>query len=146
MHPARFEKNLPIFVARFQARAAVIFNELQSAWSSLDWERARPHETDNLSRCTILDQRLSTPGFAQYARPRGDLRDATIKIKEDRSTRDYVEDRRQGFDYTTDSNGRVVAAHKMWPRSWASMDIIRNRHAKPQASRADLNCPNWAPA
>ena len=34
--------------ADFQARARMIFNELQEAWSSLNWERARPHETDNI--------------------------------------------------------------------------------------------------
>ena len=44
-----FEKNNPTFSwGEFQARARLIFDELQAAWSTLNWERARPHETDNL--------------------------------------------------------------------------------------------------
>lgn len=44
-----FEKNNPGFSwGEFQARARLIFNELQAAWSTLNWEQARPHETDNL--------------------------------------------------------------------------------------------------
>ena len=46
---AEFEKNNPTFSwGEFQARARLIFNELQAAWSTLNWERARPHETDNI--------------------------------------------------------------------------------------------------
>src|SRR5207237_1666233 len=46
---AAFEQNHPEFSwADFQARVRLIFNELQAAWSSLNWERARPHETDNI--------------------------------------------------------------------------------------------------
>src|SRR5262249_13733246 len=46
---AAFEQNNPSFDwADFQARARMIFNELQEAWSSLKWERARPFETDNI--------------------------------------------------------------------------------------------------
>jgi hypothetical protein len=44
-----FEKNNPNFSwGEFLARARLIFDELQAAWSTLEWERARPHETDNL--------------------------------------------------------------------------------------------------
>src|SRR4029079_136438 len=46
---AAFEQNNPAFSwGDFQARARMIFNELQGAWSSLLWERARPFETDNI--------------------------------------------------------------------------------------------------
>ena len=46
---AQFESNNPTFSwGEFQARATLIFNELQAAWSTLNWERARPHGTDNL--------------------------------------------------------------------------------------------------
>ena len=46
---AEFERNNPSFSwGEFQERARLIFNELQAAWSTLNWERARPHETDNL--------------------------------------------------------------------------------------------------
>src|SRR3954471_19516298 len=46
---AAFEQNNPEFSwAEFQARARMIFNELQTAWSTLQWEKARPFETDNI--------------------------------------------------------------------------------------------------
>src|SRR5204863_9181571 len=46
---AAFEQNNPSFSwAEFQAPARLIFSELQEAWSTLNWERARPHETDNI--------------------------------------------------------------------------------------------------
>src|SRR5436190_10130236 len=46
---AAFEQNNPEFSwAEFQARGRMIFNELQTAWSTLQWEKARPFETDNI--------------------------------------------------------------------------------------------------
>src|SRR4029453_16243793 len=46
---ANFERTHPEFTwPEFQARANLIFTELQAAWSTLDWERARPHETDSI--------------------------------------------------------------------------------------------------
>jgi hypothetical protein len=141
-----FEKNHPEFSWKdFQARAAVIFNELQSAWSTLDWERARPHETDNLFQMhqywinayrrqglrNVLDR------FAIYAMQ-------PVKIKEDAFYNAItLRIGAQGFDYTIDSHGRVVSGSQNVARSWSEYwTFIRNRHAKPQAARADLNCPN----
>src|SRR5262249_13547727 len=46
---AQFEQNNPSFSwGEFETRTRVIFNELQAAWSTLNWERARPHESDNI--------------------------------------------------------------------------------------------------
>lgn len=141
-----FEKNHPEFSwTDFQARVVVIFNELQAAWSTLDWERARPHETDNIFQMhqywidayrrqglrNVLDR------FAIHALQ-------PVKIKEDAFYNAItLRIGAQGFDYTVDSNGRVVSGSQNVPRSWSEYwTFIRNRHAKPQAARADLNCPN----
>ena len=64
---AAFEKNNPGFSwGHFQARARLIFDELQAAWSTLDWERARPHETDNLFQMhQYWIRRLQAPAPAQ---------------------------------------------------------------------------------
>ena len=143
---SEFEKNHPEFSWRdFQARAAVIFNELQTAWSALDWERARPHETDNIFQMhqywidayrrqglrNVLDR------FAIHAMQ-------PVKIKEDAFYNAItLRIGAQGFDYTIDGNGRVISGSQNVLRSWSEYwTFIRNRNAPAQAARADLNCPN----
>src|SRR5438105_3198177 len=109
---ATFEQNNPEFSwAEFQARARLIFNELQEAWSTLNWERARPHETDNI---------FQMHRYWIEAYQRQGLRNAldqyqitamqTTKIKEDAfyhaiTLRIFA----QGYDYTVNKDGGVVA-------------------------------------
>lgn len=142
-----FEQNYPEFSwSKFQERAALIFQELQAAWSSLDWDRARPHETDNIFQMhqywidayrrqglrNILDQARITA-----MQP--------VKIQEDAfynaiTLRIWAE----GYDYTVDTNGKIVSGsmnnRRRWTEYWT---FIRNRGSKGPA-RADLNCPNCA--
>jgi hypothetical protein len=143
---AEFEKNNPSFSwGEFQARARLIFDELQAAWSTLNWERARAHETDNLFQ------------MHQYwidAYKRQQLRNALdqcritalqpVKIKEDQF---YVgvtlRIGAEGYDYTVDESGNVVSGSKSKLRYWSEYwTFIRSRNAKPAAAHADLNCPN----
>jgi hypothetical protein len=141
-----FEQNHPDFSwGQFQARARLIFDELQSAWSTLAWERARPHETDNIFQ------------MHQYwieAYKRQGLRNALdgcvinaiqpVKIKEDAfynaiTVRIWA----QGYDYTVNQAGQVVSGSKNSLRRWSEYwTFIRNRNAKPLAQRPELNCPN----
>lgn len=141
-----FEKNNPTFSwSQFQARARLIFDELQAAWSTLNWERARPHETDNIFQMhqywidayrrqglrNVLDQCRITA-----MQP--------VKIQEDAfynaiTLRIWAE----GNDYTIDGSGRVVSGSKTKLRRWSEYwTFIRNRVSKPGPARADLNCPN----
>ncbi|HEY0430964.1 MAG TPA: TIM44-like domain-containing protein, partial [Pyrinomonadaceae bacterium] len=143
---AAFEKNNPPFTwGEFQARVKLIFDELQAAWSTLQWERARPHETDNLFQ------------MHQYwidAYKRQHLRNALdqcrinamqpVKIKEDAF---YVSVTlrigAEGFDYTVDESGRVVSGSKSKLRYWSEYwTFIRSRNAKPIPATTELNCPN----
>jgi Tim44-like domain len=142
---ADFESNNPEFSwAEFQERARLIFNELQAAWSTLNWERARPHETDNIFQMhqywidaykrqhlrNIIEQ------CAVYAMQ-------PVKIQQDAfyqgiTLRIWA----QGLDYTVDSNGQVVAGSRQKVRRWSEYwTFIRSRGAKGPA-KADLNCPN----
>jgi Tim44-like domain len=147
---AGFEQNDPTFSwADFQARARLIFNELQSAWSTLNWERARPHETDNL---------FQMHRYWIDAYQRQGLRNALdqcqitamqpVKIKADAfynaiTLRIFA----QGYDYTIDTAGRVVSGSNRNLRRWSEYwTFIRNSKAKPAAARADLNCPNCGAA
>ena len=141
-----FEQNNPQFSwADFQARARMIFNELQSAWSTLQWERARPFETDNIFQMhrywidaykrqglrNALDQCEITA--MQPARIKVDAFYNSITL------RIFA----RGYDYTVDQSGRVVAGSNKNPRAWSEYwTFIRYSKAKPAAARADLNCPN----
>jgi hypothetical protein len=143
---AAFEQNNPAFSwSDFQARARMIFTELQSAWSSLQWERARPFETDNI---------FQMHRYWIEAYKRQGLRNALdqaritamqpVKIKVDAfynsiTLRIFAE----GYDYTVDQNGKVVAGSNKNLRRWSEYwTFVRYCNAKPAVSRADLNCPN----
>ncbi|MGI8836219.1 MAG: Tim44 domain-containing protein [Pyrinomonadaceae bacterium] len=141
-----FEKNNPNFSwDAFQARARLIFVELQAAWSTLDWDKARPHETDNLFQ---MHQYWIDAYRRQHLRNL--LAQCTItamqpvKIKEDKFYNSItVRIAAQGYDYTVHEGGRVVSGSKTQLRRWTEYwTFIRNRDAKPQAARSDLNCPN----
>lgn len=141
-----FQQNNPAFKwIEFEGRVGLIFNELQLAWSSLDWERARPHETDNIFQ------------MHQYwieAYKRQGLRNALdnfritrllpVKIKEDAfynsiTMRIWAE----GYDYTVDKTGKIVSGSNKKLRRWSEYwTFIRNRNSRPSHARADLNCPN----
>lgn len=145
---AEFEKNNPSFSwSEFQSRAALIFYELQSAWSNLEWERARPHETDNIFQMhqywidAYRRQRLRN--LVDHAAITGMQ---PVKIKEDAfynaiTLRIWA----QANDYTINSSGEVVTGSKTRLRQWSEYwTFIRNKNAKPIAARAELNCPNCA--
>jgi hypothetical protein len=143
---AAFEQQNPNFQwGEFMARARLIFNELQAAWSTLNWERARPHETDNIFqmhrywieaykrqglRNALDDCRITS---MQPVKITGDAfyNSITLRIGA------------EGHDYTVDSAGKVVAGSKRNKRRWTEYwTFIRNRQAQPLHSRTDLSCPN----
>jgi len=141
-----FEQHHPEFSwGQFQARAALIFNELQAAWSTLNWERARPHETDSIFQ---MHQYWIDAYRRQGMRNLLDQLKVTamqpVKIREDAfynaiTLRIWAE----GYDYTVDSSGQVVSGSRQRLRRWSEYwTFIRARGAKPAAARADLNCPN----
>lgn len=145
-HRAEFERNNPSFSwGPFQARARLIFDELQAAWSTLNWERARPHETDNLFQ---MHQYWIDAYQRQHLRNIVDQCSVTamqpVKVTEDTFYNSItLRIGAQGYDYTVDASGRIVSGSKSNLRQWSEYwTFIRNRKAKPAAARADLNCPN----
>jgi hypothetical protein len=143
---AQFEKNNPTFSwGEFQARARLIFDELQAAWSTLNWERARPHETDNLFQ---MHQYWIDAYKRQHLRNALDQSRITalqpVKIQEDAF---YVSITlrigAEGYDYTVDERGKIVSGSKSKLRSWSEYwTFVRSRKAKPMPASANLNCPN----
>lgn len=145
-HRAEFERNNPTFSwGHFQARARLIFDELQAAWSTLKWERARPHETDNLFQ---MHQYWIDAYKRQHLRNVLDQCSVTamqpVKITEDAFYNSItLRIGAQGYDFTVDDRGKVVSGSKTSLRQWSEYwTFIRNRNAKPAAARVDLNCPN----
>jgi hypothetical protein len=145
-HRAEFERNNSTFSwGHFQARARLIFDELQAAWSTLNWERARPHETDNLFQ---MHQYWIDAYKRQHLRNVLDQCTVTamqpVKVTEDAFYNSItLRIGAQGYDYTVDDAGKVVSGSKTSLRQWSEYwTFIRNRNAKPAAARADLNCPN----
>jgi len=141
-----FEKNNPTFSwGEFQARARLIFDELQTAWSTLNWERARPHETDNLFQ---MHQYWIDAYKRQHLRNALDQSRITalqpVKIQEDAFYNSItLRIGAQGYDYTVDERGNVVSGSKSKLRSWSEYwTFIRSRKAKPMPASANLNCPN----
>ena len=147
---SEFERNNPAFSwGEFQTRAKLIFDELQAAWSSLNWERARPHETDNIFQ-------MHQYWIEAYRRQglRNIVENCTItgmqavKIQEDAfyqaiTLRIWA----QGNDYTVDQNGKVVSGSRNRTRQWSEYwTFVRSREAKSSHARTDLNCPNCGSA
>ncbi|HJZ80261.1 MAG TPA: TIM44-like domain-containing protein [Pyrinomonadaceae bacterium] len=143
---AAFEQNNPAFDwADFQARARLIFNELQEAWSSLKWERARPFETDNIFQMhRYWIEAYKRQGLRNALDQCQILAMQPAKIKVDAfynsiTLRIFA----RGYDYTVDQNGKVVAGSNKQLREWSEYwTFVRYSKAKPAAARADLNCPN----
>jgi len=143
---ADFGRNNPQFSwADFQTRVKLIFDELQAAWSSLNWERARPHETDNIFQMhQYWIDAYRRQGLRNVVENCAVTAMQPVKIQEDAfyqaiTMRIWA----QGQDYTIDGSGRVVSGSRTKTRQWSEYwTFIRNRKAKPGPTRTDLNCPN----
>jgi hypothetical protein len=143
---ASFQQENPTFSwPEFEARARLIFNELQAAWSSLQWERARPHETDNIFQMhRYWIEAYRRQGLRNVVDQCKITAMQPVKIKEDAfyhsiTLRIWAE----GYDYTVDQNGKVMSGSNRRLRRWSEYwTFIRHRSAPPSHARADLNCPN----
>jgi len=142
---AAFETAHPDFKWEdFEARATMIATELQSAWSALDWDRARPHETDNLFQM----HRYWISAYQRQAL-RNLVDDFTIeRIEPVRISDDAFYDSitvrlfAHGRDYTVDSSGAVVSGSKTSVRSWSEYWTFIRSRGRTGKIHGDLNCPN----
>lgn len=143
---SEFEQANPAFSwEAFQGRARLIFNELQSAWSTLDWERARPHETDNIFQMhQYWIDAYKRQGLRNVVDQAAVSAMQPVKIQEDAyyqaiTLRIWA----QAYDYTEDQTGKVVSGSKTTLRQWTEYwTFIRNRQAKQAPAQSTLNCPN----
>jgi predicted lipid-binding transport protein (Tim44 family) len=143
---AYFEQSHPHFNwGEFQTRARMIFDELQAAWSTLDWERARPHETDNIFQMhRYWIEAYKRAGLRNLLDQSRITSMQPVRVMEDAfynaiTLRIWAE----GYDYTVDGSGRVVSGSKNDLRRWSEYwTFIRNRNATAEHARTELSCPN----
>ena len=130
--------------AAFEQRVRLIASELQAAWTSHEWERARAYETDALFQ-------MHRYWIDEYKRQR--LRNVVdgfnvtaVEIAKVSSDAFFdaitVRIHANGRDYTVDESSRVVSGSKTSVRSWTEYwTLIRGRAAK-RAITTTRACPN----
>jgi len=129
----------------FVARVRLVFDTMQVAWSSLEWQKARPFLSDNL---------WTAQTYWIDAYKRSGLRNlmdspALARVELVRATSDRYYDAitvrifASGFDYTVQvSDGAVVGGSKTKQRLYTEYwTLIRASNAKGPA-RTDPSCPS----
>jgi ribosomal protein L37AE/L43A len=141
-----FESRNPDFTwQRFTGRARTIFTELQQAWSTLAWERARPFETDHLFQThRYWIERYREDGLrnalddiiierVEPCRIELDPFYETITVRIFASMRDYV----------VDSQGSVVGGNARTPRRFSEYwTFIRRAGRAEVTDKAPDQCPS----
>jgi hypothetical protein len=143
---AEFEKHNPAFSwGEFQNRVRLVFTELQNAWSSLKWERARPHETDNIFQMhQYWIEAYKRQGLRNVLDRSAITAMQPVKISSD-AFYDSITVRiwAEGYDYTVNRENKVVSGSQNSLRRFSEYwTFIRSRDAKPLAKRPELSCPN----
>ncbi|MBA4187108.1 MAG: hypothetical protein C0467_03735 [Planctomycetaceae bacterium] len=135
---------LPVFLDRVKH----IFRELQKAWSSRQWDLARPYETDAI---------FQTHRYWIEAYRKQDLRNVLddVKVEQIKLVRfgkdafyDSITCRifASMIDYVEDAKGKVVRGDKKTPTKFSEYwTFIRSRRAT-QCQQPNQNCPNCGAA
>jgi predicted lipid-binding transport protein (Tim44 family) len=125
-------------------RVQYIFVELQAAWSSLQWERARPFVSDSLFQ--MLNYWIS-----EYRRQhlRNVLEDVHIEtIEPVKVVLDAFHDAltfrvfASMRDYTVDEKGAVVCGDRSTPRRFSEYWTFIRRRGRKGPTHGNANCPN----
>jgi uncharacterized Zn finger protein (UPF0148 family) len=127
----------------FDERVRHVATELQAAWTSRDWKRARAYETDALFQMhrywidEYLQQRLRNvvDQFTIY-------RVEPVKIAGD-AFYDAITVRMfaSGFDYTVDDAGAIVGGSREMRRDWSEYwTLIRGRAGATMDAKICPNC------
>jgi predicted lipid-binding transport protein (Tim44 family) len=129
----------------FRARVALVFAELQVAWSTREWLRARPYVSDSLFQMQL---------YWIEAYKRAHLRNVTenaritmtelVRVGSDKHY-DAITVRLFGIglDYTvTDGDRKVVGGSKTRERRYSEYWTFIRGSARTGAARADRKCPS----
>ena len=128
----------------FQSRIGVIFTELQKAWSSREWERARAFVSDNLFQSySYWMEMYARQGLRNVTENARISRLEIVRITNDKFF-DAITLRvwASGFDYTLDTKGNVVAGSKSKDRPYSEYWTLIRGTSKRGPARNDGQCPN----
>jgi len=147
-----FQQNVTRFMAaypdfswdRMNERVNYIFYAISQAWTSLEWEKARPFETDNIFQMhRYWIEAYKRQGLRNVLDKIQVVRIEWVKIDEDAyydslTARIYANE----LDYTVDQAGHVVCGSPTTPRAFTEYwTFIRTRGAK-SVEQKDDHCPN----
>jgi uncharacterized Zn finger protein (UPF0148 family) len=130
---------------QFLARVGVVFAELQPAWSTLEWSRARPFVSDQLFQ--MLAYWIESYRRAHLRNVNDNARITGIELASVISDTYYdavtVRVRATGLDYTVDDAGKVVSGSRSRERAYTEYwTLIRSAGARTSVGAADKSCPN----
>jgi Tim44-like domain len=140
---AAFEAAHPEFRwDEFTARVKAIAVELQDAWTTRDWERVRPLETESLFQMhRYWIDAYKRQGLRNVVGDFAVTRIEPVQIDTDAfyeaiTVRIYA----HGNDYTANENGKIVAGSMINTRRWTEYwTLIRTRGG---ATSTVIQCPN----
>jgi len=130
----------------FEARVTAAFLALQAAWSSRDWERARPFETDALFQThRFWMDRYTAFGLVNRVEQIAVTRVELAKIDLDAFYESItVRLFAQALDWTEDAAGKLVGGSKNAPRVFSEYWTFLR--AIPGSVAAPANCPSCGAA
>ena len=118
---------------RFLARVGLVFAELQPAWSTREWARARPFVSDQLFQ--MLAYWIESYKRSHLRNVNENARITAIELAAVVSDRHYdaitVRVRATGLDYTVTDAGKVVSGSKTRERAYTEYwTLIRGSGAR----------------
>jgi predicted lipid-binding transport protein (Tim44 family) len=129
---------------RFTARVALIFGEMQVAWSTREWSRARPFVSDQLFQ--MLSYWIETYRREKLRNVTENARITHMEIAAVLSDRHYdaitVRVFATGLDYTVTDDGRVVSGSRSRERPYTEYWTLIRGASTPTKAHDDRVCPN----
>jgi predicted lipid-binding transport protein (Tim44 family) len=129
---------------RTEARFRHIFAELQQAWTSLKWERARPYESDQLFQFhQFWMHEYETQKLRNVLEDIELERLQPVRMKSD-TFYDAITVRiwANMKDYTVDSRNRIVCGDPNRDRRFTEYWTFMRRRGVKESAANDNNCPN----
>ncbi|MEP7052559.1 MAG: TIM44-like domain-containing protein [Pseudomonadota bacterium] len=127
-----------------QGRVALIFNELQAAWSGREPLRIRPYVTDNLFQSMYYWIDLYTQARCRNVNEnaailRVDLANVLSDAHYDAIT---VRLFASGLDYTISDDGKVLSGNRHRPRTYSEYWTLIRGSSRKGMPRQEPNCPH----
>lgn len=130
----------------FQRHAAFIFGSIQQAWSSRQWEHARPYESEHLfSTHRYWIERYMAEGKQNLLEEVKILNMEVVKVEPDAFFESItVRIKASMKDYTVDSGGKVIDGDRNKPRTFSEYwtFIRRMGFSEGHAAGGEGTCPS----